>query len=157
MPVIYGWRPGSQISIDAAKAGRELERIEKALNRPLTAEDVLERARDDKNVLHGAFEWDDAKAAHEHRIGQAGHLMRSITVDISRSNLIDRPVRAYVNVTQGENRGYTAITRAMSDIELRKQVIERAYAELEAWRSRYAELTELARIFAAIDQARGAA
>ena len=153
----YGWRPGAQIKIDADKAGKELERLEKGLNRPLTPDDVLERAADAKNVLHPHFEWNDSAAAHQHRLGQASHLIRSITVDLSRSNLSDKPVRAFLNVTQGENRGYTPIARAMSDRDLRKQVIEKAYAELEAWRRRYAELTELARIFEAIDQARDAA
>lgn len=43
----------------------------------------------------------------------------------------------------------------MASEDLRVQVLRRAFAELEAWRARHAELSELARIFSAIDEARG--
>lgn len=44
----------------------------------------------------------------------------------------------------------------MSSDDLRKQVLARAWDELEAWRARHAELTEMARIFSAIDETRPA-
>lgn len=156
MSVTYAWRPGSRISIDPNKAGRELARIEKAEG-SLTAEVVLERAKSANSSLHDHFEWDDSRAAEQHRLTQAGELIRSITVDVSRSNLEPaKPVRAFVNVREEEQRHYVGTARAMSDKELRQQVLARAYAELEAFRRRYAELTELSAIFAAIDQAQPA-
>lgn len=81
--------------------------------------------------------------------------MRSLTVDISRSNLETRPIRAFVNVETGGERGYVRTATAMASEDMRKQVLQRAFSELEAWRARHAELTELARIFSAIDETRG--
>lgn len=156
MSVKYAWRPGSRVSIDADKAGRELARIEKAEG-ALTAEVVLDRARSSNSSLHGHFEWDDSKAAEQHRLSQAGELIRSITVDISRSNVeASRPIRAFVSVREDDQQHYVGTVRAMGDAELRQQVLARALAELEAFRKRYAELSELSAIFAAIDQARAA-
>jgi len=156
MSVKYAWRPGSRVSIDADKAGRELARIEKAEG-ALTAEVVLDRARSSNSSLHGHFEWDDGKAAEQHRLSQAGELIRSITVDISRSNVeASRPIRAFVSVREDDQQHYVGTVRAMGDAELRQQVLARALAELEAFRKRYAELSELSAIFAAIDQARTA-
>lgn len=156
MSVTYAWRPGSRISIDPNKAGRELARIEKAEG-SLTAEVVLERAKSANSSLHDHFEWDDSRAAEQHRLTQASELIRSITVDVSRSNVEPpKPVRAFVNVREDEQRHYVGTVRAMSDKELRQQVLARAFAELEAFRRRYAELTELSAIFAAIDQAQPA-
>ena len=153
----YSWRPGARIAIDAQAAGREIESLERRVGRTVTPEDVLERARSHNSALHQHFTWDDSEAAHQHRLGQAGELIRSIVVDISRSNLSTRSVRAYVSVEQGGERGYSPIAHVMTDASLRAQMLASAWAELQAFRRKYAELTELSRIFEQIDQARPAA
>lgn len=154
----YMFRSGSHITgVDPQAAGEALERLRKRHNGRLAPADVVEEARNLDSPIHSAFEWDDTIAAAAYRIDQAGHLIRCIAVDISRSNLETNTVRAFVSVTRDNDRSYTSTVHAMSDRDLRKQVIEKAYAELEAWRARYAELSELARLFEAIDQARDAA
>lgn len=152
--VIYGWRPGSQVRLDPQKAGEVLERLGKRHNGVLEPEMVVDAARDEKSPLHPHFEWDDSAAAEEFRKGQARELVRSLTIDISRSNLEEKKVRAFVNVETGGERGYVSTFTAMSSEDLRKQVLERAFGELEAWRARHAELSELARIFSAIEETR---
>ena len=153
--VNYAWRPGARISIDAGKAGRELERIRTSNGGALTQEAVLAQARSANSSLHEHFVWDDGEAAEKYRLGQAGELIRSITVDISRSNLAEKPIRAFINVTRPDGeRSYTSTLVAMSDEELRKQVLRTAWAELLAVRKKYEGLEELARVFAAIDEAR---
>lgn len=155
MSVRYAWRPGSRVSIDAEKAGRELENIRVTNGGELLAPDVVERARSANSALHEHFEWDDATAAEQHRLAQAGELIRSITVDVSRSN-VEPPkhVRAFVSVERESGRSYTSTLHAMGDAELRRQVLEGAWRELLAVRQKYAGLEELARVFAAIDEAR---
>jgi hypothetical protein len=152
--VIYGWRSGSRISLDPQKAGEAISKVQKAHNGLLEPEMLVDAARDERSILHPHFEWDDAKAAEAFRTDQARDLIRSLTVDISRSNVEEKQVRAYVNVETGQERGYVSTFTALSSAELRKQVLEKAFAELEAWRARHAELSELARIFAAIDETR---
>lgn len=154
--VRWMWREGSHVRIDANKAGRELEDIRTTNAGRLRPEDVVERARSSNSALHGHFEWDDAKAAVQHRLGQAGELIRSIQIDVSRSNLDTKPIRAFVNVKQDGSQHYTSTVHALSDKELRAQVLAKAWADLEAWRQRHAELVEFARIFSAIDEARPA-
>lgn len=154
--VIYGWRQGSRIGIDPQKAGEALERLQKGKNGLLEAEDIVSAARDEASVLHPHFEWDDGVAAEAYRADQARELVRSLTIDISKSNLEERPVRAFVNVETGTERGYVSTYTALSSEDLRKQVLARAFAELEAWRARHQELSELARIFAAIEETRPA-
>jgi hypothetical protein len=153
--VIYGWRSGARINIDAQKAGEALEKLQKRKNGLLEPGDIVDAARDEGSILHAHFQWDDAAAAELYREDQARDLVRSLTVDVSRSNLEERPVRAFVNVETGGERGYVSTVTAMSSDDLRKQVLEKAFAELEAWRARHAELSELARIFSAIDETRG--
>lgn len=154
MSVRYAWRPGSRVSIDAEKAGRELASIERKAGE-LTPAVVLERARSANSSLHDHFEWDDSIAAEQHRLGQAGELIRSITVDVSRSNVEPaKPTRAFVSVERKGERSYVGIQTAMSDADLRRQLLERAWAELASFRARYADLKELAGVFAAMDASR---
>ena len=52
---------------------------------------VVEAARDPDSPLHGYFEWDDSVAAHQHRLAQAGELIRKLTITVT---VEDRPARA---------------------------------------------------------------
>ncbi len=153
--VIYGWRSGSRVSLDAQRVGEAIEKLTKRHNGVLEPGHIVDAARDEQSPMHPHFQWDDAEAAELYRENQARELVRSLTVDVSRSNLEARPIRAFVNVEVGSERGYVSTATAMSSEDLRKQVLERAFAELEAWRARHAELSEMARIFAAIDETRG--
>lgn len=153
--VIYGWRAGSRVSLDAQVVGVAIERLTKRHNGVLEPGHIVEAARDERSPMHPHFQWDDTVAAELYREDQARDLVRSLTVDISRSNLETKPVRAFVNVETGGERGYVTTAVAMSSEDLRRQVLQRAFAELEAWRARHAELSELARVFSAIDETRG--
>lgn len=150
----YGWRPGAHIRIDAQRAGEEMEQVRKAHNGRLEPEFVLECAQSKRSALHDHFQWDDAAAANEYRLGQAGELIRSLTVDVSKSNLESKPIRAFVNVEVDGDRHYTSIETALSSEELRAQVLERAWRELKSWQERHAELVEFAKVFAAIDKSK---
>ncbi len=154
--VIYGWRSGARVNLDAQAVGTAIERLTKRHNGVLEPGHIVEAAKDETSPMHAHFTWEDAIAAEAYREDQARELVRSLTIDVSRSNLEAKPVRAFVNVETGGERGYVPTFVAMSSADLRRQVVAEAFAQLEAWRSRHAELTELARIFAAIDETRPA-
>lgn len=150
----YAWRPGARITLDAQVAGEELSRIERHNNGRLDRKDVLEQARAPTNPLHPAFEWNDGEAAEQWRLQQASVLITCITTVVEKDGAVSAPVRAFVSVVRDEDRSYVNIAHALSEEDLRRQVLGRAMRELVAWRDRYAELTELASLFVAVDQAR---
>ena len=154
--MIYQWKNGSTARIDAQTAGETLERIRVWNNGRLTSEEVLRSARDPDCPLHPAFEWDDTAAAEAYRLEQARYLIRSIEVVVAKPDAPAAPIRAFVSVIRDEDRSYTSTAHALSDADLREQVLRQAWRELEAWRERHAELVEFAKVFASIDQARGA-
>ena len=154
--MIYQWKSGSHVSIDAQAAGEEMEKLRTLYNGRLETQMVVEAARDEHSPLHDHFEWDDTKAASAYRNDQAAYLIRCITVEVDNGLGLASPVRAFVSVKRDEDRSYTSVQHALSDSELRAQVLASAWAELEAWRKRHAELIELAKVFAVIDQARPA-
>lgn len=148
----YFWKPQAGIPVDAQVAGEELERIRVSRNGRLTQDEVVKEARDKANPLHPAFEWNDKRAAHQHRLTQAGYMIRMITVAMDADNPRTKdPIRAFVNVKRDEDRSYTSVIHAMSDAELRAQVLAQAWKELQDWRNRHAELIEFARLFAVIE------
>ena len=153
--MIYKWKSQARVSIDPQVAGEEMERIRVEQNGRLDAGDLVERSRKPDAPLHEAFEWNDTTAAHEYRVEQAKYLLRSIEVTVEPQKQ-KKPVRAFVSVVRDKDRSYTSVSHALSDPELRRQVLMQALRELEAWRERHAELVELAGVFAAIDEARAA-
>lgn len=79
-------------------------------------------------------------------------LIRSVEVVVEVQKSKPTHLRAFVSVKRDSDRSYTSIGHAMSDEDLRKQVLADAWGELEGWRKRYANLTEFAKIHAAIDR-----
>lgn len=151
MQAVYKWRPHAGVPVPAQVAGEELERIRVRNNGRLSQEVVVSEAKNEENPLHSAFEWNDRKAAHQYRLGQAGYVIRMLSVTfVDDGDKKTDPVRAFVNVSRGEDRSYTSIVHAMSDDELREQVIAKAYKELEDWQNRYSEIVEFSQVFDAI-------
>lgn len=140
----YTWKDGCRIKADAAKIGDELAEIDC----PKKPEAVVEVARDEKKELHRCFEWDDEKAAEQHRLEQARYVLRQISV----THEIDTPeqphrtitVRVYENVDIGNNeRGYIETEKALADVDLRAQVLgrlDKTIAEAEGTARSYAYL-----------------
>lgn len=150
--MVYQWKDRAIVNVDPQKAGEELERIRVHHNGRLSQDDVVAAAKAKDNPLHGAFEWNDKAAAHAHRLEQASYLIRNITVQVNEDKEA-KPIRAFVNVKRDNDQSYTSVHHAMSDAELRAQVVARAWDELQAWRKRHSELVEFATLFAVIDAA----
>lgn len=159
--MVYQWKPGTRLSADPQAVGERLEVLQALHGDALTAEQVVDDARDESSPLHSCFEWDDTVAAEEYRKEQARYLLRALVVvsepdesDASHEDRYETAIRAhraYVVVREEGDDRYVPTVRAMSDEELRKQVLAQALAELRAVQRKYAELHELARVFAAID------
>ena len=75
------WRSGSRFNnIRAEDAYNELEDIKQDQGGVITPAAVVERARDDTNVLHDGFEWNNDVAADKYRLNEARNMIRSIPV-----------------------------------------------------------------------------
>lgn len=144
----YKWKAGSRIKLNAQVAGDVCDELEKEGR--LTPAELVEVSRDEAAPLHGAFEWRDEIAAEKYREVQAGHIIRSLEVVITGTS---EPVRAYFPISiVGEGRTYTSTEVIMRTEDARAKLLERALAELEAFKRKYKTLGELADVFAAIDE-----
>lgn len=131
----------------------ELREIEKANNGILKPEDVVEKAKNPKSALHGAFTWDDSEAAKQYRLEQARRLIR-VTVEYIPSTKSE--IRSYVAVKaeRYENGGYRHLPTLLKSDAGRKSVLETALWELETFQRKYAAVEELVGIFEEIRRLR---
>ena len=145
------WKQGGRYNVSAETAQNEFEKIAE-LPGGLTAPNVVKVARDPKNPLHGEFEWDDSAAGEKYRESQARCMLRSV-VKIA-PEMPQKPIRAYqaVEVNRDESpKEYVETRRVMREPELRAQILATAKRELQSFRAKYRDLTELASVFDAID------
>lgn len=135
----YAWKPGTRTKAKPEVAGERLRQLLQTHGR-LTAPIVLDDSRPADAPLHPEFEWDDWKAAEQHRLEQARHIMQALV--LVDTEVSDKPIRAFVVVSDEEGNTYQDIAVAMADPEMRGQVLQRAMRELEVWGERYQQYEE---------------
>lgn len=147
---------GASFGLKQAQAlGETLEKI----GHSAKPEQLVDAARPKSSPIHSLFEWDDTAAAERYRLWQARNHINHLEV-IVITNEGDRSTKAFhsVVVQSGDTRerSYYSVEAVVEDEELNAQVIRKALAELNYWRSKYAEFKaypELRIVFSAIAKA----
>ena len=135
------------------KVIEELRRISDKNGGLLLPQHVVREARNPRSVLHSRFEWDNTKAAEEHRLWQARQLI-SVCVEIIPGT--DKLTQAYVSVStdRAVGGGYRTMVQVLSNEDLRKQFLEDALRDLNTFQQKYSKLRALAGVFAEIRKVR---
>lgn len=129
-----------------------------AKHRNLTPDIVLRAAKPKSSPLHDLFCWDDTIAAHQYRLIQAAHFIRSIKVTYEVSKNRSVRIRAFHNVKsepddEGGTTGfYVGIETALSVESYRDQLIAQCKRDISTFRSKYAALAEVAKIISEMDR-----
>lgn len=135
---------------------RALSEIEKTQG-AITAHAVLAVAKNPKSPLHGLFEWDNTQAAEKYRLFQARMIIRSVSIHIVEQPDVE-PVRAYISVAPLEDeerfsgRSYRSTIRVLQEPGYREQILNKARADLVAWKLRYEHLHEFASVLVEIEK-----
>jgi hypothetical protein len=151
MMATYIWGDGFHSLIDPAVFAERYEYLRRRYQE-VTPSVVVADAAPEDSPTHVAFEWDDARAAHAHRLGQARIMLASIRV-IHEEGERAVPVRFLISIkatdagVTGRNRQYVPLSEALADPERREEVLWRIVAELEAFQRKYAEVSELSDVF----------
>ena len=123
-------RAGAPFSVkDVQKIGEELEQIKsKSILNP---NNIVERARNTKSVLHQYFDWDDTEAAEKWRLQQARNITNHILeVVIIKGNKIEQ--KAYFNVIAKNNKNaYVSLAEAITIPSYKKQLLKEMEVTLE--------------------------
>lgn len=130
----------------------ELKRIQKENGGKLKPIDVVETAKDEDNILHPLFTWDDSEAAHQFRLWEARKLI-SVVVEITPYS--KEMVNVFVSLTPTRkelNGGYDLMGSVLNDKKLRAILLRDAISEMEYFKQKYFRLTELAKVFDAMNK-----
>ncbi len=148
---IYDWKVGAvPPPVPAQVVGERIAELERIKGR-IVPENLVDDARPEGSPLHPCFEWNDAEAAEKYRHAQATKILCAVVTKLPQQRAEARMVRAFVHVVSGEEKHFVSTAVAMRDKDFRRQVVERAYRELLAWKARYEEFEELGEIFSVID------
>jgi len=136
------------IKRDMKKISEEIIKI--AENKGLTAENVVESARNKESPLHRFFEWNDTLAAEEWRLQQARVLIHTIKIKITMDG-DSKMIRAFENIKvtiDGDSfREYKPTIEILSNLGYRQQMIIKALGEVKYWQEKYALFKEFNPIF----------
>ena len=148
--MVYSWNTYGY-SVDANIVGQEFEKIEKEYGE-VTSENVLESATPEDSPMHSIFEWDDSVAAHKFRLKQATTLILNLHCEVENQKKKPIKVNAYYNVSETKQGSFVNVESAFSNPDTKEIVLKRALAELNAFKIKYKECKELAKIFDVIDE-----
>jgi hypothetical protein len=143
------FQPGAQA--DANLVGNHIEMLRAKFKGELTPQDILDDARHDNSPLHSFFEWNDSAAAEHYRLQQARGLIRSVVAIYTQPDKPAVRARAYVHINEPSAPHYRETSHAMSQTKTRKMVLDRAWNELKAWKSRYKDLEEFSALVGIIE------
>lgn len=135
------WRVAGIFKADAQKVYEEIGDNE------ISAEELLDRARNENTELHKCFEWDNNKAAEKYRLQQARQVLNSLVfIPVETS---EQPVRVFSYTTETKYKPTIQMVRNMDEYTL---LLAQAKRELDAFKIKYKTLKELKGVFDAIEE-----
>lgn len=140
------WKVEGFYKADASKVLDELSE----LGDEYSLSDVVEKAKDENSEMHSIFEWDDSVAGEEYRKIQAGKMVRNLVIVRNDETEEKTNVRYFVSTGKRDST-YTPTRLVIRNQDAYEQLLERAYAELRAFKEKYSTLSELEEILALID------
>lgn len=141
------WKMESLYKADATKVASELE----SLGTEYTLSDVVEKARDTHSEMHSCFEWDDTVAGQKYRESQAGKMIRQLVIVKDNDGEPEKTnIRLIVSTGKRDNT-YTPTKLIVKKQDEYEALLERALAELRAFKQKYSTLSELDEIMGLID------
>ena len=132
---------------DAEEAYKEIMTLDE-----ITAENVVELARSESSVIHDEFEWDDAVAGAKWRHKQAQTLLCNLVVEANDEKEPSEPVRVRVLYNIPDTSDYKPIQHFITHEDDRVKLLNKAIQELRSFEIKYRTLTELQKVFDAINE-----
>ena len=146
--MVYSWKEGTRYKTDANIAGAVCAEMEAAGT--LTAGNLVEASRPKDAPLHKEFEWNNTKAAEEWRKHQARNIIHSLVLVTEADDEADG-VRAFFKI-ETRSGNYESIAAIVRDENKYESLKAAALRELKVFQRKYHTISELGKVFAAIDE-----
>lgn len=146
--MVVSWKIPGIYPVEAQAACEELDRIYKKRGK-MEAADIVEESRPDDAVLHPCFEWRNDVAAELYREHQARGICRLLVTTCESADKESVAVRAVVHAAKS----YRPIDVVLKSADMREELLKNAFRDMEAFRTKYATLSELSNVFNAMEAA----
>ena len=149
--IIATWRTPGIFKADAQKVCNELRDLCEDISGAKPRQIVDRAAMDESSELHKCFTWDNDEAADKWRLHQAVQLTSELIFkrEVREDGTVPPPVRIF-NKTDSAG-GYKIPERTFNVQSEYEALLQRALAELHAFKIKYAALKELDYILELID------
>ena len=141
--IIATWKMTGIFNADAQLVANEIAE----LGEEVTPEQIVEAAKDESKELHKCFEWNDNIAAENWRKYQARKILGLLVIRETEDKTAV-PLRVFY---KNDNGGYKPSEKIFRIDDEYQKLLQTAWAELRAFKNKYARLQELSEIFALID------
>lgn len=122
--MVYRWKTDVPAQWGRAqRVGEALDAISRDNGGTLHPQDVVAAARAPESVLHSLFEWDDRKAARQHRLDQATRMIAAIVIPVHTEE--HAAVRAVYGQGEAESQGHIVAhdSRSLAKARVRGQLL----------------------------------
>ena len=131
----------------------EIERLEDENGR-ITKEFIVAAAKKKSSPLHDYFDWDDKKAAHKHRLEQAGELLR-IRVEVVNDEIrFTVPSHVRDPACLPHEQGYRSTVKIRTDEDAKREVLVKEFSAAASALQRARDLAAFFEIAEEVDSAR---
>ena len=136
--VVATWKKGfaSFHPADPQKVAEEILSIGESA----TAEQIVNKARDENTELHKCFTWDNNEAAVKWRLHEARQIVCHLVIR-EEDRQSDRPELRFFHKAE-KSEGYVPATTIFRNEDKYLQVVQNALAELRAFRRKYTFLSD---------------
>lgn len=147
---IIRWSLNNIFKADPTKCYEEICEI----GNEVKPEQVLAKAKNEDSELHKCFDWNDTSAAEKYRLFQAKQVINHLIVikrDVEEPEKEPVQFRVMLKNEKSYDSGYKQTIVMVRDEDEYRKMLEQAYAELKAFKKKYACLSELSDILAMIE------
>lgn len=106
-----------------------------------TPRQIVDKAADKNTELHKCFTWDDKDAADKWRLHQARNIVCCLVIQRTEEQADKPEIRFFHKNESGS--GYKPATYIFTHADEHEKLLQAAYAELSAFKRKYANLQEL--------------
>lgn len=154
--MVYKWKVPLYKAVSAQQAGERIEELDR-IHGEVTSQILLDDSRPEDAVLHPCYEWDDSVAAEKYRLHQSKKIIGNlVVVSVSEENIdSEEPphINAFVTVNErNEKASYRPTTIALSDENMKEQILKNATAELRMFKAKYDGLVDFATLIKEVFQ-----
>lgn len=135
MGKIADWKIGGIFHADEDKVAEEIESI----GYGATTRQIYEMAKDEGTELHKCLTWDDREAAEKWRLHEVRMVCNLLV--IHQEDEEATPIRYFLQLEHEQE--YKPTKRIVQNMDEYQKMLQRAYAELAAFKRKYSSLREL--------------